>query len=263
MIILAATSWIYVFGVVILILSRLTNRIRKPEKITEIDYILSSSILPKKEIINILIEKRKFLKLEPAPFEQGLYSFKLNDTSWVEIIPDIQEITIDWHSDDHFVSGGEVLQYRIIDEMVEARTRESHSVDHGAEIEKDYEIIDYVYVENAKRFSMTTPEEWKEKTQWHQIHNPKIVYHILKLHHPEYKRILRQKIEDNKAKIAIGKSEIEKLKIALYETDFGFWLIDPKENTDNILSAQTEENERIILRVFNEHQIDWHTFLAT
>jgi hypothetical protein len=82
----------------------------------------------------------------------------------------------------------------------------------------------------------------------------------LKLHHPEYKRILRQKIEDNKAKIAIGKSEIEKLKIALYETDFGFWLIDPKENTDNILSAQTEENERIILRVFNEHQIDWHTF---
>jgi hypothetical protein len=115
-------------------------------------------------------------------------------------------------------------------------------------------------MENAKRLNMTTPDEWNEKTQWHQIYNPKIVFQILKIHHPEYKRILRQKIKDNRAMIAIGKSEIEKLKIALYETDFGFWLIDPKENTDNILSAQTEENERIILRVFNEHQIDWHTF---
>jgi hypothetical protein len=260
MILLAATSWIYVLGVVIVLSIRLANRTRKPEKITEINYILSSSILPKNEIQNLLIEKRKFLKLEPEPFEQDLYSFKLNDTSWAQIFPDIQEITIDWHSDDHFVSGRQILQYRIVDEMVEARTRESHSVDHGAEIEKDYEIIDYVYVENAKRFSMTTPDEWKEKTQWHQIHNPKIVYHILKLHHPEYKRILRQKIEDNKAKIAIGKNEIEKLKIPLYETEFGFWLVDPNESVDNSLPAQIAENKRAIEIVFNEYHIDWQSF---
>lgn len=258
MIILAATSWIYVLGVAILILSRLTNRNRKPEKIVEIDYILSSSILPKKEIQNLLIEKRKFLKLEPEPFEQDLYSFKLDDTSWAEIIPDIQEIKINWHSDDYLVSGGQFLQYRIVDEMVEARTRESHS--EGAGIEKDYKIIDYVHVENAKRFSMTTPDEWKARTQWHQIHNPKIVYHILKLHHPEYKRILRQKIEDNKAKIAIGKSEIEKLKIPLYETEFGFWLVDPKENTDDSQSAQIENYQQAIEKVFNEYHIDWQSF---
>jgi phage-related baseplate assembly protein len=110
---------------------------------------------------------------------------------------------------------------------------------------------------------MLTSDEWKDNTRWHLVQNSRIVYQILKIHHPEYRRILRQKDENNKRKVRIAKEEITKLEIPLYETNFGLWLVDLEENqgkaTDELL-AQIETKQKKIQPIFDKINFDPYAF---
>jgi len=196
-------------------------------------------------------------ELEDTEDTEDPNTLEIEKNGWVDkYIINIDENTVGHcsHPDDYEVENDRVLEYKIKGFKVYVRCFES-SIE-GADIDKLFKIRDNVVMEtdvtrdSKKDGGYFLPadvgkrlEELQKAVEWHELVDYQLVYFIMyrnpdKISVMDFRKILRQKLEDINKAIQIIKKDCSEIGVTLSETNNGYKITNRDKAEPNILKEK-------------------------